>query len=107
MSPAADPSWIEISNSGVLDNAPSLRETPLPELRKAQGAFGIKSNNTPTQLTTRDTSIPVSDGNAIGTRIYIPTEASGNLPIVVVYHGGGWVMGDLNTEDGIPSFSLV
>ena len=100
MSSIADPSWIKIANSGVFDNAPSLKETPLPELRKLQKAFGIKSHNTPVDLTARDTTIPVSDGNSIEVRIYTPNEKREKLPIVVVYHGGGWVIGDLDTEDG-------
>jgi acetyl esterase len=99
-----DPAWTTIQNSGVLDNAPPLSTTPLDKLRAQQKAFGIKSHSTPTALTTRDTKIQVSDGTKIDLRIYTPDEKNESLPIVVVYHGGGWVMGDLDTEDGI-SFS--
>lgn len=102
-----DPTWTTIENSGVLDNAPPLSTTPLDKLRAGQKAFGIKSHSTPTALSTQDKTVQVSDGASIGVRIYIPNEKSESLPIVVVYHGGGWVMGDLDTEDGISLFKRM
>ena len=44
-----------------------------------------------------DRSIPVADGE-IGVRIYSPSEA-GPHPLVVCFHGGGWVIGDIDTHD--------
>lgn len=32
-------------------------------------------------------------------RIIRPANASGPLPVIMYYHGGGWVMGDRNTHD--------
>lgn len=43
--------------------------------------------------------IPGSAG-AIPVRIYVP-ENSGPLPVVLYFHGGGWVNGSLNTHDNI------
>ena len=37
---------------------------------------------------------------AIPVRIYVP-ENSGPLPVVLYFHGGGWVNGSLNTHDNI------
>jgi len=102
-----DPTWLEIEKSGILDNAPSLSKTPLAELRKLQGGFGIKSNNTPTSLKTKDLTIKVSDGANIKARTYTPINAPDLLPICVVYHGGGWTIGDLETEDGIVNRSAT
>ena len=45
-----------------------------------------------------DRSIPGPDGD-VPVRIYIP-EGSGPFPILVWYHGGGWVIGDLESADG-------
>lgn len=40
------------------------------------------------------------DNQSIPVRIY-SNHQSDNLPILVFYHGGGWVVGDLETHDGI------
>ena len=45
-----------------------------------------------------DLTIPV-DGGEIPARIYAP-EASGPLPVMVHFHGGGWVYLNLDTHDG-------
>jgi acetyl esterase len=48
----------------------------------------------------RDTSVPGPLG-PIGVRLYRPlgTEATDVLPALVFFHGGGWVIGDLDTHD--------
>ncbi len=45
-----------------------------------------------------DLQIPV-DGGEIPARLYAP-EASGPLPVMVHFHGGGWVYLNLDTHDG-------
>ena len=46
-----------------------------------------------------DHRVPVTGGE-ITVRVYSPTPAT-PLPALVFYHGGGWVIGDLYTHDGI------
>jgi acetyl esterase len=52
-----------------------------------------------------DRRIPVPGGD-IGLRIYSPRrlDAATRLPIVLHFHGGGWVAGDLDTHDAIARF---
>ena len=45
-----------------------------------------------------DRTIPGPDGE-VPVRIYTP-EGTGPFPILVWYHGGGWVVGDLDSADG-------
>lgn len=48
-----------------------------------------------------DMAIPGPAGE-IPLRIYTPVAAgSGALPVLVYYHGGGWVIGDLETHDAL------
>ena len=47
----------------------------------------------------RDITIPV-DGATIGARVYTP-EGDGPHPIVMFFHGGGWVICSLDTHDNI------
>lgn len=42
--------------------------------------------------------IPV-EGGSIHARIYTPKNTTGTHPLIVYYHGGGWVIADLNTYD--------
>jgi acetyl esterase len=39
--------------------------------------------------------------NGVPVRVYWPPAESGNLPIVVFYHGGGFALGDLETHDPV------
>lgn len=52
------------------------------------------------KVKTRDISIPSPNGN-LPARVYFP-EGSGPFPVIVYYHGGGWVIADLNTYDATP-----
>ena len=46
-----------------------------------------------------DRRIPIDDGATIGARVYTPEGGDGPFPCVVYLHGGGWVIGDLETHD--------
>ncbi|MGE7624409.1 alpha/beta hydrolase [Viridibacillus sp. NPDC096237] len=48
------------------------------------------------QITNR--KIPVRDGSEINVRIYTPN-GQGPFPMIVYYHGGGWVFGNLETAN--------
>jgi acetyl esterase len=49
---------------------------------------------------TRDHSVNVR-GGAISVREYVPTGITGDLPALVYFHGGGWVIGDLDSHDSL------
>ena len=60
----------------------------------------IKENKIPVPPPMVDTmgrEIPVS-GGSIHARIYTP-KGNGPFPVIVYYHGGGWVIADLDTYD--------
>ena len=52
-------------------------------------------------VTTRDMTYPAGAGTQ-PVRLYTPDGASGPLPVVVYYHGGGFVIADLDTYDATP-----
>lgn len=52
----------------------------------------------PSTVDTSGKDIPVN-GGSIHARIYTPKNANGFLPVIVYYHGGGWVIADLDTYD--------
>jgi acetyl esterase len=51
-------------------------------------------------VTTEEIEI-LLEGRALAARIYRPKATSGALPLIVYFHGGGWVVGDLDTHDGL------
>jgi acetyl esterase len=50
-------------------------------------------------VTTEDRTIP-GPATDLPIRIFRP-EGSGVTPVVVYFHGGGWVIGDIDTHDGV------
>ncbi|GAA4504738.1 alpha/beta hydrolase [Hymenobacter ginsengisoli] len=81
---------------------PMAKLTPA-EARKAPSATDatmatMQKFNIPTPPVTADTmSREVMPG--VKVRIYTPKGATGTLPVIVYYHGGGWVIANLNTYD--------
>ncbi|UQA62533.1 alpha/beta hydrolase [Polyangium aurulentum] len=74
---------------------------PLAEARKLMIQSSQVLNARPTApFSIRDRWIPV-DGGAVGARMYVPiAQKTGPRPIVVYYHGGGFVLGSLDSHDG-------
>ncbi|MET0189581.1 MAG: alpha/beta hydrolase, partial [Pseudonocardia sediminis] len=46
-----------------------------------------------------DTTAP-GPGGDIPVRVYVPA-GDGPFPVLVFFHGGGWVIGDLDSHDGV------
>ncbi|KAM0275737.1 hypothetical protein ACHAQH_007455 [Verticillium albo-atrum] len=55
---------------------------------------------------TQDHSVPTRDGSTIQARIYRPSSAAEDerLPVFLYFHGGGFLMGTLDTEDATCSW---
>src|SRR5262245_47856498 len=47
----------------------------------------------------KDTTFPVGPTGSVRIRIVRPQDASGALPVVMHFHGGGWILGDKETHD--------
>ncbi len=98
----------------VLDKLKSLEAKPIhtlsvPEARMqaspADAAKGVQrdkkiSSKPEADVKTKDFSIPTANGN-LPARAYIPS-GEGPFPVIVYYHGGGWVIADINVYDSTP-----
>ena len=52
----------------------------------------------PEGVTTVDRTVPGADGNEVPVRVYSPPRDGAPVPAVLYIHGGGFVVGDLDTE---------
>ena len=96
----------------VLDELQKLYETPLAKLTPAEVRYGpgpheavtrlLKKHGKPTEpIAMKDVlnlEIAGQEGR-IPVRIYLPDGVAKPMPVVVYWHGGGWVLGDLDTYD--------
>ena len=87
----------------VLDVLQKSGIQPLTSFPPAEGrayfdaVFATKPEDQEAVASVRELSIPVS-GGSIRARLYSPK--AGPLPVLVHYHGGGWVLMGLSTHDG-------
>ena len=49
----------------------------------------------------RDLTVPTADGASIPARMYRSAEAAANGPVLVWLHGGGWLIGSVDSHDGL------
>jgi len=82
-----------IESMGVGDLTP---ETDPDEIRALMNAAVLPSGIELASVTDREIPGP---GGPIPVRVYRP-EGDAPKPVVVYYHGGGWVLGSLDTHDG-------
>lgn len=109
------PEWaasIEPQMQAVIEKLASYNAKPIPELTAQQARQNptpttavmdiIKEKNIPMpapQVDTTGQEIPTTGGKTIHARIYTPKSGAGPFPVIVYFHGGGWVIADLDTYD--------
>jgi acetyl esterase len=86
----------------VLDALAALGSPPIEEqtpqqVREAYGQFSALGNRAEMASVT-DRSCPGPAGD-VPVRVYVPAAEPGPRPVLVYFHGGGWVIGDLETHD--------
>lgn len=110
----ATPSWapdIKPQMQAVIEKLVSYGDKPIETLTAVEARKNhtptdavmdlIKENNIPMPVFNVDTTgkdIPVAGGN-IHLRIYTPKIGNGPFPVIVYYHGGGFVIANLDVYD--------
>lgn len=89
----------------LLDQLAALGGRPISELpvdeARAQARMTTLLAGEPVPVDeVGEVRIPVRDGSMIGGRVYRPGGA-GPHPLVMFFHGGGWVICDLDTHDNV------
>ena len=74
--------------------------TTIEEKRRAWGVYAASlSRPAPDSLLVSDSTVPADP--AVKVRVYRHRDATGPLPCIIYMHGGGFMMGDLDTSDSI------
>lgn len=90
----------------LLDQINSAEGKPIQEMTVQENREGLQAfyenlvGEKQEVAKVENIKIPTHDGEAIGLRIYTP-EGNGPFPVLIYYHGGGWVLGDLEVIDPI------
>lgn len=71
---------------------------PLPVQRREMDVLSPAGGGAPREVSVEERELDV-DSRKIGIRIYRPHGLRGTAPIIVYYHGGGWVLGSLASHD--------
>lgn len=75
--------------------------TPVADMRAGYREHRISMNQSaPTDLVVRDIVLYGPDG-PLSARLYSPDDSDAPLPGLVYFHGGGFVLGDLESHDGL------
>jgi acetyl esterase len=95
---------IDEATAGLLaalaeSEAPPLHELTPQEGREVMAGLSAVSGPGPEVARVYDEQIPTPDGDQFTVRVLVP--AGDIRALVVYYHGGGWVIGDLETHDHI------
>jgi acetyl esterase len=78
--------------------APPLNALPVAEARQALKSLFVPEQKEAIQKV-EDRKIPGPSGHQIPVRIYTPA-GTAPFPLLVYFHGGGWVLGDIESHDG-------
>jgi acetyl esterase len=84
----------------MLAGAPSLDSIPAEEARVAAAGL-VPLSGSPADLAAIEDAVIDTRARGVRVRIYRPSLTPG-LPVVTYFHGGGWVIGNLDTHDRVP-----
>ena len=76
---------------------PDISEQTPAEAREAIAGFAAMQAGAPEPARVENRTVPGPAGD-IPVRVY--ASEGDNLPVVMYYHGGGWVLGDIDSHDG-------
>ena len=80
---------------------PPFEALPVPDLRALREAMMLRRPKRHEAVGPIENRTLSGAAGEIPVRIYHPTEGIGPHPIVAYFHGGGWVLGTLDTHDDV------
>lgn len=95
------PPVLEAQTKALLDKltaGPQINDLSIEKAR-ALLSEGQSGNITKLPVDIEDRIISEKSGSKISIRIVRPKNSKDNLPVILYFHGGGWVLGDQDTHD--------
>jgi acetyl esterase/lipase len=93
-----DPIAQKMLDDAKASGRPNAHLLPVPTARQNfEDTFGALAK--PPIHRVIDVEIPTRDDETIPGRLYLPSEESAVLPLTVYYHGGGWLLGSIDSHD--------
>jgi acetyl esterase len=96
LDPAAEALLQQMADAGM----PPLNEMSPPDARVAAEGFLALAGEGDPVASAEDRTIPGPHGD-IPVRVYTPNSGTAPRPVLVYFHGGGWVIGDIATLDSV------
>lgn len=93
-----EPTTIKLLNDIIATGAPPIYTLTPEAAREALAAAQRVPVNLPA-TSIEDQTIPVGPTGSVRIRIVRPEGLPAPLPVVIYCHGGGWMLGDLETHD--------
>lgn len=80
---------------------PSLVDLPPAQTRAMTRQVAPMVEAPARDMPRTDVEIPVEGGAPVPARVYRPGPGGGAAPVIVFFHGGGWVLGDVEGYDSL------
>ena len=98
-SPVLEPTTRAFIDAVVAQGGKPLSELSYPDARKVLEDLQANTKVTKLPADIEEKVLPVGPTGEVPVRIYRPKGAAGPLPVVMYFHGGGWILGSKNTHD--------
>lgn len=86
--------------TGAAEKGREQLEIPVDESRKRLAEKSASVSGTPVEMASVKDMKAEAGGLTVPVRVYTP-KGEGPFPLVVFYHGGGWVQGSVDTHDSL------
>lgn len=93
-----EPTTAQFIKRLIAQNGPPLYRLPVDKARKMLNDLQSAPVHKLPAIT-EDVIIPGGPTNEISLRIVRPAKSTGKLPVIMYFHGGGWILGNKYTHD--------
>lgn len=97
---STEPDWDSITPEQIIE----LREAGNRKRRSAVGKLATLSPDRGARITTYALDLP---GRELNLRLYQPARGASNLPLIIAFHGGGFIGGEPDQDDWLLSHLAV